>query len=258
MDDSTPRSSTSEITFAILSYGFAELTIRCIDSIRKFEPNSSIIVLDNHSPDDSFAQLTAKYATDPQIRLIASERNLGVALGRNNIAKQISTDYIAFIDNDAFLTGPASFDSLKYLAVQTTVAYGYPLMLDDKLNCYFYNIENKPVDAIGGAFLVVKTAIFRQFGGFDETYGVFGHEDVEFGLRLKSKGFVLIGNINIPVIHEDHHSSSLLDNKSQLEDNTQQLLLSQWGTHQNLLEINRQHIDFLSCTKCEETWSRSK
>jgi len=250
------KKTSSNITFCVLSYSFFDMTARCIDSILSFEKDALILLADNRSPDNTYVRLSHRYRSNKQVKIYGFEANFGVAKGRNMLGGMVETDMLVFIDNDAYITSSISNAVMDKLSQKNIGAYGVPLLLDDKLRCYNQDVVNTSVDAIGGALFAVRTALFKELGGFDESYGLFGHEDIDFCLALKSQGYSIIGNAKLPFVHEDHHSSSLLPDKDILEAKTQQRLFEKWGDKQHLLEIERQHIDYLSCVNCPEVWKR--
>lgn len=92
------------ILSVILNWNEIECTKRCIKSLLSQKYAAfilKILVIDNNSEDNPFKELSNEF---PDIEIIISKKNLGVAGGRNvGIAYAIKRnfDFILFIDNDA-------------------------------------------------------------------------------------------------------------------------------------------------------------
>lgn len=98
------------ISFVILHYMSYEYTKNCIESILtniSYE-NYSIIIVDNHSPNDSVQLLKDNYDNDPRIVILLSEHNSGFAKGNNlgySYAKNtLHSSYIVAANNDTIFT----------------------------------------------------------------------------------------------------------------------------------------------------------
>lgn len=101
--------STYIFTFVILHYNEKDVTIECIDTIKKKTKgeNVKIVIVDNNSPDGSGVVLYNKYIKEDFIKVILLEDNLGFAKG-NNIGyqyakKQLQSDFICIMNNDVLL-----------------------------------------------------------------------------------------------------------------------------------------------------------
>lgn len=100
------------VSFAVLHYERTDVTARCVDSLlRLIVPSgcqANIIVVDNKSPNNSYAALQKRYEDCPAVTLIQSERNDGFAQG-NNIAfrymkQHLETEIGIFLNNDTEIT----------------------------------------------------------------------------------------------------------------------------------------------------------
>lgn len=74
------------ITFLILQYQTADQTEACVESIRLLEDHGyekRIVLVDNCSTNGAFEHIEARYAHDPSIELLRTEKNLGFSAGNN-------------------------------------------------------------------------------------------------------------------------------------------------------------------------------
>lgn len=100
-------SDSIRICFSVLHYQDFEVTRRCVDSLLALPcPDcaiADIVIVDNASPNGSYAQLINVYSNNPKVHLIYSEVNGGFAKG-NNIAfdyiKEQQYDAGVFLNND--------------------------------------------------------------------------------------------------------------------------------------------------------------
>lgn len=92
-----------KLCFLIIHYKQNEITARCINSILKYR-DTSIVVYDNGSGDNSFQVLHEKYKNYPNVYLQTSNINQGYSRGVNNaykfIENKIIFDYLIVTNND--------------------------------------------------------------------------------------------------------------------------------------------------------------
>jgi len=98
-----------KIAFVILHYCAIEDTFACVDSIqRKIDTEHyEIVIVDNHSPDNSGADLLKRYASVDKIKVLINDENMGFAKG-NNVGfsfakKELGCDFIVLLNNDTLI-----------------------------------------------------------------------------------------------------------------------------------------------------------
>lgn len=213
------------VSVVIVSFNTRALTVKCIKSVyvsRGFKPGQiEVIVVDNHSQDDTTAYLKANF---PRVRLIINQTNLGFGAGNNQGAAIAQGQYLLLLNTDAFLL-PDSLRTLieimekhadvvsvgpqlRYPDASLQSSGGYfptPLRVLawmwwlDKLplikqffpkpyhvlDLAWYQKPQSP-DWLMGACILLRTLDFLQIGGFDEQIFMYA-EEVEFYLRLKDR-----------------------------------------------------------------------
>ena len=76
-----------------------------IDSVLCQDVPLELLVIDDCSP-ESLEEALAPYRTDPRVRIIRNEKNLGAAQSRNQGVSLANGEYVAFLDSDdAWLPG---------------------------------------------------------------------------------------------------------------------------------------------------------
>jgi GT2 family glycosyltransferase len=94
-----------DISVIIVNYNVKELLEQCIKSVfssvrnYKFE----ILVVDNNSYDGSVEYINDKFPGNPNIRVIASDINLGFAKANNLGIKNANGEYILILNPDTIL-----------------------------------------------------------------------------------------------------------------------------------------------------------
>ena len=95
-------SARPRVAVVILSYNGRDLTLACIESLRASDwPETEILVVDNHSEDDSVAAIRREA---PEVTLIENSTNLGFPGGCNvgiRHALKGGCDYVFLLNNDA-------------------------------------------------------------------------------------------------------------------------------------------------------------
>jgi GT2 family glycosyltransferase len=78
MGDDAP--SSRDVAAVIVTWNAGAALAECVASLRDHAPGAEVIVVDNASTDDSVAAAQREH---PGLRLLANERNLGLAAGNN-------------------------------------------------------------------------------------------------------------------------------------------------------------------------------
>jgi O-antigen biosynthesis protein len=228
-----------DISVIIVNYNVKELLEQCIISILAASKNLKveIIVVDNNSFDGSVEYLKAKFSGNANIRIISSPVNLGFAKANNLGAKEARGEYLLILNPDTILQEDTLEKSLNfYKTNKETGALTCKLILPNGkldlacrrsfptpsvavyrilgLSRIFpnsktfgkYNLtyldENKTyeVDAIVGAFMLIRKEIYDSVKGFDEDYFMYG-EDLDLCYRIKKAGYKIYYYPETSIIH---------------------------------------------------------
>ncbi|MFC3927403.1 glycosyltransferase family 2 protein [Streptococcus caprae] len=102
-----------DITYIIVTWNSSDEIITCLDSIKQFSPsNFKVIVVDNCSSDKTAELISNVY---PEVKVIASEENLGFAKGNNLALEFVDTEYLCYLNPDVILTEDIVTPSLDKL-----------------------------------------------------------------------------------------------------------------------------------------------
>jgi O-antigen biosynthesis protein len=239
-----------DLSIIIVNYNVKDLLGNCIDSIfsSSGQLKTEIIIVDNNSFDGSVEYIKERFRNNRQIRIIESKINLGFAKANNIGAREAKGKYLLILNPDTILQEDTIVRSVKYyesndhigaLSCKLVLPNGkldlacrrsfpspsvaiYRILGLSKLfpaskTFARYNLtyldENATheVEAICGAFMLIKKDIFDQVGGFDEDYFMYG-EDLDLCYKIKKAGYKIIYFSGTSIIHfkgESTRKSSL-------------------------------------------------
>ena len=200
------------ISVIIITYNRVQLLVETLQQLLSdpYQPKE-IIVIDNHSTDDTGQILTRQFGD--RILYKRMERNLGVPGGRNEGVKLATGDILFFIDDDAVLMPNGlekvarKFQDNPRLGIfSAKVINFYTGQLDHSSWVYSIhrlkdqNIPFRSYKFVGGASAISR-AVFDQCGYFwDRLF--FMHEEIDLSLRALDKGFEIWYYPDVVVYHK--------------------------------------------------------
>jgi len=228
-----------DISVIIVNYNVKELLEQCINSVFSSSANLDveIIVVDNNSFDGSIEYLKSKFPANSRLKLIESPVNLGFAKANNLGAKEAKGEYLLILNPDTILQEDTLEKSLQYYkehkdlgaltcklilpngqldlacrrsfptpSVAVYRILGLSRLFPKSKTFGKYNLtyldENKTyeVDAIVGAFMLIKKDVYEKVKGFDEDYFMYG-EDLDLCFRIKQAGYKIVYYPDTSIIH---------------------------------------------------------
>jgi hypothetical protein len=191
----------------IVNWNAGQALLDCLASVSGGGDVLETIVVDNASTDGSLARARESH---PPVRIVETGANLGFAAGANRGAAVARGDALVFLNPDARVE-PGAIDRLVGTLGSTPgagIAGGglvgadgrwqpgwarfHPiahLLLDTTPGRFLERGRRVPhvVDWVYGTFMAVRRDAFRQLGGFDESYFLYG-EDLDLCHRATSHG----------------------------------------------------------------------
>lgn len=220
----------------IVSYRCEELLRDCLESLREHPPRRpmTVRVVDNAS-DDGTAEMVAREFGD--VTLTASDRNLGFSVANNIAIRAGEAPYALVLNPDTRITpgalehlcallderseigivGPrlerddGSFDHAAKRSFPTPLgALGHflrvgrraaaPPRLSQYRATQVGEHEAGEVDAVNGAFMLMRRAALERVGLFDEGYWMY-MEDLDLCYRFAEAGWITWYEPSVTVIH---------------------------------------------------------
>ena len=225
-----------ELSIIIVNYNVKEFLSNLLDSIRKAVKKIpyEIIVVDNASDDGSVDLIKKKYS---KVKLIANKTNVGFGSANNQAMKIAKGKYFLLINPDTIVredtfskmleffqnTSNAGIAGCKVLnadgSLQLACRRSFPgpwtsftkvmglskLFPNSKLfaryNLTYLNPNRTyEVDAVSGAFMMIRKEIYDKIGGFDENFFMYG-EDLDLCYRAQKLGSAVYYVHNAEIIH---------------------------------------------------------
>jgi GT2 family glycosyltransferase len=209
-----------QLSVIILNYNVRYFLEQCVLSVEKAIQNleAEIIVVDNHSSDDSCAMMKQRF---PHIKLIENKANLGFPKGNNIAVKQAKGEYICILNPDTvvaedtfekilnsqhltpntqlgiigckLIDGAGNFLPESKRGVPTpwvafTKIFGwYKIFPKTRLFNQYYaqhlsDNQSGEVDILVGAFMIMKRELYNQLEGFDENCFMYA-DDIDLSYR---------------------------------------------------------------------------
>jgi N-acetylglucosaminyl-diphospho-decaprenol L-rhamnosyltransferase len=217
----------------IVAYRSRELLRACLQSVREHGPDAPhvVYVVDNASSDGTLQMVRSDF---PDVNLIACDRNLGFGAANNAAIRRSRGRYLLFLNPDTRLAAGAldallrvmdsrpdigmcgcrlvredgSFDHASKRSFPTIVgALGHFLRIGRSswaprpLAQYRApEIEAGPVDAVNGAFMLVRRKALEQVGLFDEGFWMY-MEDLDLCYRFREAGWTTWYEPSVTVVH---------------------------------------------------------
>lgn len=213
------------VSVIVLGWGGEPYVARCLNALlRQTYARCEIIVVDNASPDRTAAIVETDF---PQVRLIRTPRNLGVAGGNNAGFRAAQGDILILTNVD---TEPhPDWVEMLVRAMQADPTIGVAsskLLYPDGLVQYAGGCINpvqgfahhaeagrqdepdqaiRDVDFATGASLAIRRAVLQQIGLEDEAYFPIDYEDADLSYRARLAGWRVV---YVPAAVSIHFESS--------------------------------------------------
>ncbi|MEW5843630.1 MAG: glycosyltransferase [Bacteroidota bacterium] len=226
----------TDLSIIIVNYNVKEFLLNMLDSVQKATKTISaeIIVVDNASDDGSVESIKEKF---PSVKLIVNEKNVGFGAANNIAMLHASGKYFLLINPDTIVreetfTKMISFfeqnpeagiagckvlnaDGSLQLACRRrfpgpwtsfTKVMGLSTLFPKSRLFARYNLtyldENKTyeVDAVSGAFMMLRKEVYDKIGGFDQEFFMYG-EDLDLCYRSQQAGYKVFYVHSTEIIH---------------------------------------------------------
>jgi GT2 family glycosyltransferase len=231
--------AASLLDVVIVSYRSKGLLRDCLSSLRRHPPSAGarIFVVDNASGDGTVEMVGSEF---PEAELIAATTNLGFSKANNLAIQRGSAPYVLALNPDTRLTEGALDRLLSLMEGHPEIGIcGCRLELEDGTLdhaskrafptplgalAHFTGIgrranapprlaqyrapavESGPVDAVNGAFMLMRRAALAAVGLFDEGYWMY-MEDLDLCYRFAEAGWTVWYEPSVGVVHVKAGSS---------------------------------------------------
>jgi N-acetylglucosaminyl-diphospho-decaprenol L-rhamnosyltransferase len=222
-----------ELDVLVVSYRCKELLHACLVSLREHPPTRPmrVFVVDNASRDGTPGMVRAEF---PEVELLALPENRGFAAANNLAIRRSKGEYVLALNPDTRVTEGVLERLLDLMDARPDIGIcGCRLELEDgtfdhaakrsfptplsalghftglgrranapaRLAAYRApEVEAGPVDAVNGAFMLIRRAALEEVGPFDEGYWMY-MEDLDLCYRFAQAGWITWYEPHVIVIH---------------------------------------------------------
>lgn len=209
---------TEEATVVVVTYNHAEFIDDCLETALAEKP-AEIIVVDSGSTDGTKSIVKDEF---PEVALRTPDENLGYGAGNNAGVREIDTKYTVILNPDTKVENRC-FDSLLRPLSKHTHLITTPKILTydgSRINTcgntdHFTGLgftrglhqpptehsEQELVSGISGACFALRTELYRELGGFDESFFLY-MEDVELSWRAALNGVDILYVPDAVIYHD--------------------------------------------------------
>lgn len=245
-------SDTPTLSIVIVNFNTRELLKACLRSVETSRTARpwELFVVDNASADGSADMVAAEF---PWANLIRSDSNRGYAYANNLGLRRAAGSYLLLLNPDTVLPPDALQQMVDYMDAHPEAGIAGPKLVRQdgtldlacrrsfpspevsfyrmlglsklfprssrfgRYNLTYLNPDRPAeVDSVVGAFMIVRSEAVSQVGMLDESFFMYG-EDLDWAFRIKSRGWKVLYNPAVVVLHYKGESSRRHPRKAILE-----------------------------------------
>lgn len=227
----------STVDIVVVTHNSGDLLVECVESTLASTIPVRVIVVDNASCDGSIEKLQATVGNDSGLLILRNPSNLGFATAVNRGLASSNADYILVLNPDCLIKADTLALMLARMAARPEVGMAGCLIRNsdgtEQVGCRRdvptpwralgrvlhskrrgFDLAGRPlpekpiaVDAISGAFMLLRASAVRRVGPMDEGY--FLHcEDLDWCYRFNQAGFGILFIPDVEIWHAKGASSA--------------------------------------------------
>ncbi len=215
-----------ELSVVIVNYNVKHFLEQCLCSVQKAINSSKIdgeiIVIDNHSADNSLGYLKPIF---PCVKFIGNNENIGFSKACNQGFKLSTGRYILFLNPDTIIPEDCFLKCISFFTKHDNAGavgvkmvdgngkflkeskrafpspvtslfklFGFAKLFPKSKTFSRYHLgyldedKNHEVDVLAGAFMMVRRNVLYKLTGFDEIFFMYG-EDIDLSYRIQRIGY---------------------------------------------------------------------
>jgi N-acetylglucosaminyl-diphospho-decaprenol L-rhamnosyltransferase len=216
------------ITISVVSHNQDLILNQLMNKLANYSVNISKVII-THNTVEKINSFEKKYPFE--VVRIQNEKPKGFGTNHNKAFKHCETDMFCVINPDIDLISEP-FEDLRSCFNDSSIAIVAPLIknlkgkVEDTARYFptpfgifkklffnytgiFHSDDNNGrcyPDWVGGMFLLFKSKIYRELGGFDERYFLY-YEDVDICIRSWKFGYKVLQYKRVSVIHDARRTS---------------------------------------------------
>jgi len=178
------------ISVVVCTFNRLELLKKCLQSLLDQTFADFEIIVVNDASSDGTAQFLAEL-TNPKIKVITHEKNLGLSPSRNDGIAKASFNLLAFTDDDC-VAGKNWLAQIKqHTSAEFDFGAGQTYYVSPSYRGYFPQrvVDNPQAKWPKGNNLIFKKDVLTTIGGFDHEFDQFNNDDSEIAIRARTFGY---------------------------------------------------------------------
>ena len=244
-----------DLSVVVVNHNAKEELELCLKSLllQRKDLSFEIVLADNNSSDGSLDMLQTQF---PMVQLIAFDVNVGFSKANNACWRQAQGNLVLFLNSDTMvppgalkkMTGAMNCRSevgglgplLRNTNGSIQLSFGDALSITSELKQKIINkgygngqgplknyvsslyANERNVDWVSGACLLVRKHILEKVGGFDERFFLYS-EDVDLCYQIKDLGFSIIFLPDIEILHHRGRSVAKMQERAFFESQRSRL-----------------------------------
>jgi len=206
-----------KVSVLINSRNRPQVLKKCIDSIMSQMYNDfEVVVLDDASDDPTAYWQMIANSGYKNIRLLHSDKQLGVAGGRNKLMSEAIGDIFCFIDDDAYFEDISAIDSIvRIFKKDKSIGIVACKVINNINGVLSFNVPfskkvyKKDIDVLDtpqyvsyyvGTTHAIRRELFKDCGGYNKDL-FFGEEEMDLSYKAINKGWRIWYEPSVVVLH---------------------------------------------------------
>jgi GT2 family glycosyltransferase len=213
----------STVSAIIVSFNTREMTLRCVEAVLREvgEVPVEVFVVDNASTDGSVEAIRERF---PRVRVIEGAENRGFGAANNLALREAAGEFLLLVNSDAFLRPGAVRAMVGCARAHPRAGVVGPRLLnwDGSLqrSCYKFpspgrawaenlwlhrlypdhpvlgdyerwgHDQEREVEWVSGACMLVRRQAYEEVGGFDERFFMYA-EETDWQKRMRAAGWAV-------------------------------------------------------------------
>lgn len=228
------------VSVIIPTHNQRELLSTCIEGVLRQTTykNIEIIVVDNRSDDPATLEYLRHLGQEPRVSVIRDDGEFNFSRINNAAVSHAKGDLVCFLNNDIQISSPEWLSEMVSNVVRPGVGIvGARLLYPDgtvqhagvilgiggvadhmfkhqpaqHMGYFARAILPQNLSAVTAACMLVKKSVFLDLGGFDEQTFAVAYNDVDFCLRARQAGHLVVYTPYAELIHHESKSRGYED-----------------------------------------------
>ncbi|CAB4974011.1 MAG: glycosyltransferase [Actinobacteria bacterium] len=221
-----PQTELPEVTVIVVVWNQAHFTLACLESVACSITPALVVVIDNASTDQTADLLDRVEGA----QVVRNTSNLGFVEAVNAGLQASTTPFTLLLNNDATISANAIQQALEVARDPSVGAVAARILMptgllqeagsflwrDGSAQGYLRGqsatigaaMHRRDVDFGSGAFLLLRTEVAHNLGGFEEAFKPAYGEEVDLCLRMHAAGYRTVYDPRVVVEHVEFASST--------------------------------------------------